>query len=154
MCDPKLFTDKNGKETGTGPLWTANAKGTNGCETLKTIDKRTEEQKKKAIEATPQFGASVETIRDEARDLSKLGFREPAQLVGQAIRVILLFIGSIALVLYIYAGFLWMTAAGNAERVRQAQQIIIWATLGLTVMLASFVLVRFLFQTVLRLPTV
>ena len=149
VCDPKLFTDKNGKETGLGPLWTANAKGTNGCETLKTIEK-----KKASTVATPQFGASVETIRNEARDLNKLGFREPAQLVGQAIRVLLLFIGSIALVLYIYAGFLWMTAAGNAERVRQAQQIIIWATLGLIIMLASFVLVRFLFQTVLRLPTV
>jgi uncharacterized membrane protein len=63
-----------------------------------------------------------------------------------------MFIGSIVLVMYIFGGFLWMTASGNSEQVDKAKKILVWSSLGVVAMLASYVLVTFLFKTVLQLP--
>lgn len=92
-------------------------------------------------------------IRSEAAGLNKLkgDISTPAQFIGNGIRVILLFIGSIALIMYIYGGLLWMTAAGNTERISKAKQILVFATLGVIAMLGSYLLVQFVFGTVLKL---
>lgn len=108
-----------------------------------------EDTKDRGLETLPP-GISVESLMEKARGLNELkNFEGPSQLIGQGIRIILSFIGSIALILYIFAGFLWMTAAGNPERVTSAKNIIIWATLGVAIMLGSYIIVQFLFGTVL-----
>ena len=97
-------------------------------------------------------GISLADILGDAKDLNQLdNFSGPASLIGQGIRVLLSFIGSLALILYIYAGFLWMTAAGSPERITLARNIIIWVTMGVVVMLASYIIVQFLFSDVLLL---
>ncbi|MDO8626443.1 MAG: pilin [Candidatus Magasanikbacteria bacterium] len=78
-------------------------------------------------------------------------FRGPQDFLGNAIRVILSLIGALVLVMYIYGGLLWMTAAGNSEQTGKAKQILVWSTLGVAVMLSSYVLVTFLFRDVLKL---
>lgn len=97
-------------------------------------------------------GISASQLLAEAQGLNQLTkFSGPSQLIGQAIRLLLSFIGSIALILYIYAGILWMTAAGSSEQIEKAKQIFLWTSLGLVAMLGSYVVVRFLFGTVLNL---
>lgn len=91
-------------------------------------------------------------LRSDAAQLNVLGSRGPAEFIGNGIRIILMFIGSIVLVMYIYGGFLWMVAAGNAEQITKAKQILVWSSLGVVAMLASYVVVKFLFGTVLQLP--
>lgn len=59
-------------------------------------------------------------------------------VVGRIVRYLLMFIGSISLVLYIYAGILWMAAGGNSENVGKSKKILLWTTLGLVVMLSSY----------------
>ncbi|OGB81033.1 MAG: hypothetical protein A2535_09020 [Burkholderiales bacterium RIFOXYD2_FULL_59_8] len=54
--------------------------------------------------------------------------------------------GSIALAMFIYGGVLWMIAAGNAERSKKGMQIIVWSALGVMVILASYVIVSFVFE--------
>jgi hypothetical protein len=41
----------------------------------------------------------------------------------------------------IYGGFVWMTAAGNTEKVTQGKNILIWAIIGLVVIFSAYLLV-------------
>jgi len=89
-------------------------------------------------------GISTDQLKNEAASLNKAGFSTPAEVVGRAIKILMAFIGSLTLVLFIWAGILWMTAAGNSERLEKAKKVLVWTTLGLLVMLASYLLVDFI----------
>lgn len=67
-------------------------------------------------------------------------------LIGKIIKAALSVVGAIALVLFIYAGIMWMTASGNEERTRSAAKIMLWTVLGLVVIFASYILVNFVFS--------
>jgi len=51
--------------------------------------------------------------------------------------------GSITLVMFIYAGILWMTAMGAAEKEKKAFDILVWSSLGIIIILSSWALVTF-----------
>ena len=69
-------------------------------------------------------------------------------LVGQFIRVALSFIGLILLGLFLYAGFLWMTAGGNEDRVKDAKQILQNAIIGLILTLSAFAISEFVLAAI------
>jgi len=54
------------------------------------------------------------------------------------IQVALSFLGIIFLILTIYGGFLWMTAAGNEEKVSKARKILTAAIIGLIIVVAAY----------------
>ncbi len=64
-------------------------------------------------------------------------------LVGRVIDAVLGVVGSLALVMFIYGGFIWMTASGNEQSVTKGKNIIMWAALGLVVIFSSYALVKF-----------
>lgn len=66
-----------------------------------------------------------------------------ADLIGEIIQLILSFLGVIFLVLTIYGGFLWMTAAGNDEQVKNARSIITSAVIGLFLVLSAYAITWF-----------
>ena len=90
--------------------------------------------------------ATTEMLREQAKSLNVMGLTSVSQLIGRVIKILFAFIGSIAFVLYILSGFMWMTASGNSERVTKAKSILVWTSLGVVVMLASYLLVDFVFQ--------
>lgn len=92
----------------------------------------------------------VKTLQTDARSLNKLSERlnTPQAIIGQGIKVLMAFMGSIALALYVYSGVLWMTAMGNAEQTGKAKTVIVWTTLGLFVMLASYLLTDAIFSII------
>ncbi len=95
----------------------------------------------------PLAGASVDDLKKQAQGLNKAGFKSPADVISRAIQILLAFIGSIALALYVWSGFLWMTAQGNSEQTDKAQKTMVWTTLGVVMMLASYMLASFLFKS-------
>lgn len=60
--------------------------------------------------------------------------------------------GSIALVMFVWGGILWLTAMGNSKQVDQGKQIFQWTTLGIIAMFASYTLVSFLFSSLGTAP--
>ncbi len=54
--------------------------------------------------------------------------------------------GTVALAMLVYAGFLFMTAAGNSDRERKALDIMLWSGLGIIVILSSYAVVQFIVQ--------
>lgn len=63
-----------------------------------------------------------------------------AELIGTIINSLLAFVGIIFLVLTIYAGFLWMTARGDEEKVGRAQSIIKASVIGIIIVSLAFVI--------------
>lgn len=52
-------------------------------------------------------------------------------------------VGVIFLILILYAGFLWLTAAGNTEKVSRAQTLVLSAVIGFIIVLGAFMITRF-----------
>ncbi|MFZ5364645.1 MAG: pilin [Patescibacteria group bacterium] len=62
-------------------------------------------------------------------------------LVGNILKVFLGVIGSLALVLFIYGGVLWLTSGGSEDKLKKARGTMIWAVLGLVVIFSSYAIV-------------
>jgi hypothetical protein len=60
--------------------------------------------------------------------------------------------GGIAFLLILYAGFMGMTSAGNPERIKAAQELLISAISGLLLLIFSIFILRFIGVDLLRIP--
>lgn len=71
---------------------------------------------------------------------NSIGFtkKDPREIVANIIKILLGFLGTIAVVLIIYAGFLWMTAAGKPDNTKKAKDIMSAAITGLVIILISY----------------
>ena len=69
-------------------------------------------------------------------------------LIGKIITAILGIVGSLALVMFIYGGIMWMTASGNEQKVTKGRETLLWAALGLVVIFSSYALTRFIIQAI------
>jgi hypothetical protein len=67
-------------------------------------------------------------------------------VIGRIIKAFLAIIGSILLLIIIYGGFLWMTAAGNPARVTKGRNTLIWGILGVIVIFLAWILVSYIFE--------
>ncbi len=65
-------------------------------------------------------------------------------IIGQVIKLILGIIGAVALLMFVYGGFTWLTSAGSGEKVEKGKNILIWSVIGLIVILTSYVAVSFI----------
>jgi len=80
---------------------------------------------------------------------SQLGIGE-ADLKTTIINILQWFLGILALiavVMVIYGGFTWLTAAGNEERVDKAKKIISAAVIGLIIVLLAWAIIIFVART-------
>lgn len=68
--------------------------------------------------------------------------------VGRIIKVVLSLVGTIFFVLTVYAGILWMTAAGNEEAITKATGIMKMAVIGLIITLAGYSITYFITNAV------
>ena len=73
---------------------------------------------------------------------------DPRIIAARIINVVLGVLGTIATVLIFYAGFLWMTAAGNEEQITKAKGIMSAAVIGLVIILASYSISTFLVKNI------
>ncbi len=70
------------------------------------------------------------------------------QLVGNFLGTILGFTGTIFFVLVVWAGLLWMTAAGNDEQIGKAKKILAAAIVGLIIVLSAYAITRFVGESI------
>jgi len=78
--------------------------------------------------------------------LSPIGQISPGRFIGNAIKTVLGIIGAIALAIFVYGGFVWMTSGGSPEKIKTAQTTLVWAVLGMIVMFASYAAVDFVLR--------
>lgn len=80
--------------------------------------------------------------QDLAGDVG-LGDTDLITLVQNIIRIILGLLGLIAVILILYGGFMWMTAAGNDDQITKAKGIMKAAIIGLIVIFAAWAVAEF-----------
>lgn len=68
--------------------------------------------------------------------------------IGTAVGAVLSLMGILFFLLALYAGFLWMTARGQAQQVEKAQGILIDAAIGLVIIGASWIITNFVFTAI------
>lgn len=73
------------------------------------------------------------------------------QVIGGAIGIVLGFLGIVLLCLFIYAGFLWMTAGGEVDQVKRAKSMLVNAVAGLAIIAASYAITSFVVSEIGRI---
>jgi hypothetical protein len=69
------------------------------------------------------------------KDLLKIG--------GNAVNIALSFVGVLFLIVMIAGGFIWMTAAGNEDRVKTAIKLIVAGVIGLLIVVSAYAITSF-----------
>lgn len=67
-------------------------------------------------------------------------------LMGLIIKATLGLTGSVALLFFIYGGFLWLTAAGNPDKIKKGRGTLVWAAIGLAFIFLSYIIANFIIQ--------
>ncbi len=71
-------------------------------------------------------------------------------MLARAVKTALVTVGIIFFIVIFYGGFLWMTAHGNEEQVKKAQNAIIGACIGIMIVIASYAITNFVMTKVVR----
>ena len=102
------------------------------------------------------FGMTVMPVLAQTLDVglnygtfTGLGTRDLREGVMQIVRLLLGFLGIVAILLMLYGGFLWFTSAGNEEKVSQAKKVISAAIIGLVIIFISYAIAQFVINQLL-----
>lgn len=82
-----------------------------------------------------------------------LGKTDVRVTISRVIYVVLGLLGTIAIALVVYAGFKWMTSAGNEEQIGDAKKILYAAVIGLAIILSAYSIVRFVIPQLFKATT-
>jgi TRAP-type C4-dicarboxylate transport system permease small subunit len=82
-----------------------------------------------------------------------LNNEDPRIIIGRIIQVALGLIGIIVVVLIIWAGFRWMTAAGREEEITAAKKTITAAVIGLLIILMAYSITSFVLTELYNVTT-
>jgi hypothetical protein len=64
----------------------------------------------------------------------------PSEVIGLFIKAALGLVGGLTLVMVVFGGFQWLTAAGNKEKISAGTKTMTWAIIGLILVLGSYLL--------------
>lgn len=71
-------------------------------------------------------------------------------ILGNVLRAGFGILGSIALLMFVYGGFVWLTSGGEAEKIKKGKDTMVWAVLGIAIIFASFAIVTFVIDTLAK----
>lgn len=74
---------------------------------------------------------------------------DPRFLIGRLIQVLLSLLGVVAVVIIMYAGFIWMTSGGDEDKIGQAKRTLTNAVIGLVIILSAWAITTFVISRLL-----
>lgn len=69
-------------------------------------------------------------------------------VTGNIIRAILGLVGAVALLMFIYGGFLWLTSGGNPDKIKKGKETLVWAAIGLAFIFSSYIIANFVIRAI------
>ncbi len=69
-----------------------------------------------------------------------------------ATSIIRFFLGGVALfatLMFIYGGYVFLMSAGNAEAVKKGKDILLWSTIGIVIILGSWVAISYVLKVLM-----
>ncbi len=99
----------------------------------------------------PAFAVGNIDLNDQLSNVNdNAGFNDGplTDTLGSLINVALGLLGIVFLLLTLYAGWLWMTAAGDAKNTEKAKNILVTAVVGLVILLSAYAISSFVIENV------
>lgn len=103
------------------------------------------------VSAVPAFAANDLDLSNSLGDVGDetgLSDNDLTTTLGTFINIGLSLLGIVFLVLTLYAGWLWMTAAGDPKQTGKAKDILITAVVGLVILLSAYAISNFVIDNV------
>lgn len=89
-----------------------------------------------------QYEGGLATLDDAGYDTALTESNDLREFIIRIVNFALGFLGLIAVIIVIYGGFLYVTAAGEQEKTETGKKAILYATIGLLIVLGSFAFVN------------
>lgn len=100
-------------------------------------------------EITGQLG----DVGQELDEAGTAGATSLPQRIGIIIRAVLGLLGIVVVIIIIYAGFTWMTAGGDKDKVGEARKWITNAVIGLAIILSAYAITDFVIEKLITSTT-
>lgn len=94
--------------------------------------------------------ASTNDLGMEYGNAIGLPSTDPRLVIARLIQIVLGFLGIISVALVVYGGFLWMTSAGNPEKIEKAKKVLKNAIIGLAIILSAFGITTFILNKMIE----
>lgn len=75
------------------------------------------------------------------------------ELIGNFIRIILGILGIIFVIYVVYAGYLWMTASGEKDKVEKSKKLLGQAIIGIIIIIAAYAISEFVIDQIIAATT-
>ncbi|MBU0597161.1 pilin [Patescibacteria group bacterium] len=82
-------------------------------------------------------------IRGDSGD----GETDISTIVGKIIKTATGIMGSLTLLVFVYGGFVWITSAGQPEKVKKGMTTMLYAVIGLFVIFSSYAILDLVFES-------
>ena len=90
---------------------------------------------------------------DSSDDVVKLnnpiGVETVDSLIAKIIKIFLGLIGTVSLVMFIYGGVMILISAGNETKIKTGRETLVWASLGILLVFASYAILKFIFNIII-----
>ncbi len=80
--------------------------------------------------------------------INPISARTVPELIANVVKTAVGIVGAVALLVFIYGGFIWLTSRGESGKVSAGKEAMKWAAVGLAVIFTSYGLVRFVFSAI------
>ena len=77
-----------------------------------------------------------------------LGNESLKDTINSIIKVVLGFLGLLAVIIILWGGFIWMTAMGDEEKTEKAKKLIIAGIIGIIIILAAYAIAQFVITNI------
>ncbi len=109
----------------------------------------------------PATKATSPSVSSQLDVVGKAGFGQDSAtarervnpIIQGLINVILSFVGTIAFIVFLIGGFLWLTARGNETQVGKAKQYMFNGTIGIIIIILAYSLSFYLTEVVFKAAT-
>ena len=69
-------------------------------------------------------------------------------IFGKVIQVGLGIMGSVAFMVFVYGGVMWIISGGSAEKITKGTQAMLWAAIGICIIFASYAIIALILQSI------
>ena len=103
--------------------------------------------------AMAQLSAADDELSEVAAALDADATNDLPTIIGNLIAVLLSVLGIIFVVLVVYAGFLYLTAAGDDEKVKKAKKLLTQSIIGLVIIIAAYAIASYVIDALSEVAT-
>jgi len=99
---------------------------------------------------TPSVSAQTSIIDNESSDYQDGSYDldDMVLIVIRASKIILGIVGSLALLMFIYGGIMFLISSGSSDKITKAKDILVAAVIGLIIVFGSFLIIKYVLQVI------